>query len=57
MGILLQILGIIALIASLMCSIIAFTNGGSKVCALVLLAIGSSLVKIGRDIYNCKRKP
>lgn len=56
MGLLLQILGVLALIASLVCSIIAIVNGTSKTVAILLLVVGVSLIKIGRVIYSNNRK-
>lgn len=56
MGLLLQILGVLALIASLVCSIIAIVNGTSKTTAILLLVAGVSLIKIGRTIYNNTHK-
>lgn len=56
MGLLLQILGVLALIASLVCSIIAIVNGTSKTVAILLLVAGASLIKIGRAIYSNNRK-
>lgn len=51
MGLLLQILGVLVLIASLVCSIIAIANGTLKTVAILLLVVGASLIKIGRAIY------
>jgi hypothetical protein len=56
MGLLLQILGVLALIASLVCSIIAIVNGTSKTTVILLLVAGASLIKIGRTIYNNTHK-
>lgn len=52
MGLLLQILGVLALIASLVCSIIEIVNGTSKTSAILLLVVGVTLIKIGRNIYK-----
>lgn len=56
MGLLLQILGVLVLIASLVCSIIAIVNGTSKTVAIFLLVVGASLIKIGRGIYSNNHK-
>lgn len=56
MGLLLQILGVLALIASLVCSIIAIVNGTSKTAAILLLVAGASSIKIGRAIYYNTQK-
>ena len=56
MGLLLQILGVLVLIASLVCSIIAIVNGTSKTVAIILLVVGASLIKIGRGIYSNNHK-
>lgn len=56
MGLLLQILGVLVLIASLVCSIIAIVNGTSKTVAILLLVVGASLIKIGRAIYTNNHK-
>lgn len=56
MGLLLQLLGVLALIASLICSIVAISNGTSKIVAILLLVVGASLIKIGRTIYKNSRK-
>ena len=55
MGVLLQIIGVLILIASLIYSIIAIINGTPKTIAIVLLIVGGSLIRIGRDIYNNKK--
>lgn len=56
MDLLLQILGVLVLIASLVCSIIAIVNGVSKTVAILLLVVGASLIKIGRVIYTNNHK-
>lgn len=56
MGLLLQILGVIALIVSLVGSIIAIVNGTSKTVAILMLVVGASLIKIGKAIYSNNRK-
>lgn len=56
MGLLLQILGVLALIASLVCSIMTIVNGTPKTVAILLLVVGGSLIKIGRSIYSNNRK-
>lgn len=56
MGLLLQILGVLTLIASLVCSIMAIVNGTPKTVAILLLVVGGSLIKIGRSIYSNNRK-
>ena len=56
MGLLLQIVGVIITIASLIYSIVAIVNGTSSSIAIVLLVAGGLLVRIGRKIYNNGRK-
>ncbi len=54
MGLLLQIIGVIILIVSLIYGIFSIMSGNSKSLVLILLVIGTSLVRIGRDIYKNK---
>ncbi len=54
MGLLIQLLGVIALLASIVCSIIAIKNGTSKNVAILLLVVGSVLIKIGRK--KCRQE-
>lgn len=56
MDLLLQLLGVLTLLASLVCSIIAIINGTSKIVAILLLVAGASLIKIGKDIYYKNNK-
>lgn len=56
MGILLQLLGFIALVASLVLGIISIVNHTQNIVGFILLIIGISLVKIGRDVYYKGRK-
>ncbi len=52
MGLVLQIIGVLFAVASLVYSVIAIINGSSKAIGLLLLVVGVSLVKIGREIYK-----
>ncbi len=52
MGLLLQIIGVLVLVASIVLNIIALVNGTSNTVGLVLLIAGGFLVRIGRVIYN-----
>lgn len=56
MGLLLQIVGVIITIASLIYSIVAIVNGTSSSIAIILLVAGGLLVRIVRKIYNNGRK-
>ena len=56
MGLLLQNVGVIITIASLIYSIVAIVNGTSSSIAIILLVAGGLLVRIGRKIYNNGRK-
>lgn len=56
MGILLQIIGVISVIASLVCSIIILINGTHASQAVVLLILGVGLIRLGRRIYNSSKK-
>ena len=55
MGLLLQIIGVISLIVSLVYSIISISSGSFNSLAIVFLVSGSSLIRIGRSIYNSKK--
>ena len=56
MGLLLQIVGVIITVASLIYSIVAIVNGTSSTISIILLVAGGILVRIGRKIYNNGRK-
>lgn len=56
MGILLQIIGVISVIASLVCSIIILINGTHASQAVVLFILGIGLIRFGRKIYNSNKK-
>lgn len=56
MGLILQIIGFLFAITSLVLSVIAIINGSSKTTGLLLLAIGASLIKIGRDIHKNQKQ-
>lgn len=56
MGILLQIIGVVSVIASLVCSIIILINGTHASQAVVLLILGVGLIRLGRRIYNSSKK-
>lgn len=57
MGLILQIMGVLVSILSLMYSITAIINGTPKTIAFVLLIIGGSMVRIGRDIHKNSKRP
>lgn len=56
MGIVLQIIGIISVIASLVCSIIILINGTHGSQAVVLLILGAGLIRLGRKIHKSSKK-
>ena len=56
MGLLLQIIGVLVTIASLVFSIMAIINGTSTSIPVLLVLVGGMLVRIGRKIYNNDRK-
>ena len=56
MGLAFQIIGVLLVIVSLICSVISIIDGSSKTIGIVLLIGGYSLIKIGRKMYrNTKR--
>ena len=54
LDVLLIIAGFISAISSLVLSIIAIVRGTSKVAPLLLLALGVSLIKLGRELGRKK---
>ena len=56
MDILLQIIGVISVIESLVCSIIILINGTHASQAVVLLILGIGLIRFGRKLYNSNKK-
>ncbi len=57
MGIALQIIGVLILIASLVFGILAILNKAQSIIAVSLLVLGGSLIRIGREIYKNNKKP
>lgn len=56
MGLILQIIGVLISLGSLIYSIIAIVNGTSTTISIILLVVGATLVRLGRKIYNDGRK-
>lgn len=57
MGLLLQIIGVLITVVSLIFSIIAIINGTFSNISVALVIFGGILVRLGRKIYNNKRNP
>lgn len=51
MGVALQILGVLFLIAALIFGIIAIVNKSSATLTVVLLVVGGALIRIGRKMH------
>ena len=57
MGIALQIIGVLILIISLVFSILAILNKAQSVIPVLLLIVGGTMIRIGREIYKNNKKP
>lgn len=56
MGILLQIIGVISVIISLVYSILMLISGTYKPQSIIFLVLGVVLIRLGRIIYNFSKK-
>lgn len=57
MGIALQIIGVLILIISLVFSILTILNKAQSVIPVLLLIVGGTMIRIGREIYKNNKKP